>query len=626
MFGGDRAGSSAAHDAGGDDALGLDLVLGHLAELALHRRTATPLTIGFVGGPGSGKTHMLLRVSATIRQLAAAAAKQAGSPFLSKVHVQPVDAAALDGDIVSGIAACLYAGLRQSYPDLARDLAHRARDPHVVLRELNEKLDAARHRLDAERRALDDAGSRRARLTETVLYEAAGSQVDAYARANHTAIESRFTAFGIGGDPIRSYKEIVQYVAGSGGKLGLVSRALWAYKGQGKLIAAAILLVLAGVGLGVTIDTQDTWLESLRSAAKASIAAADWLDAHMGWLARARTVAFALAATAIACNVWRAFAFVTPIFKGARLLDSDLDTRRRDLDSLYAHQTKRVDTLDGDVERLTREIADAEKSVGGMDQASRLEPFPFAASAATQSQGFFAGLTKAMASGKGTSAPQRVVLALDHLDSLAPERARAILDTLHRAAVPGLVTVAAVDAGRLDPDGMRRSELTRWIEVPVRLDLGLDRQAASALVARALSPASKPAVAKADARASALDADLENSEAALLAELAPLAGASPRAVRRFVSLYSLARLDGGVCHGALAFMLAVAQGGTAGEMAAVATAIGVQRSTSAGAFELSAEAGPRLQAAFASARDLDGGFSVVDAMHAARTAARFTLG
>ena len=42
--------------AGGADALGRDGLLGHLAELVTHGRTAVPLTLGFLGGPGFGKS------------------------------------------------------------------------------------------------------------------------------------------------------------------------------------------------------------------------------------------------------------------------------------------------------------------------------------------------------------------------------------------------------------------------------------------------------------------------------------------------------------------------------------------------------------------------------------------
>ncbi len=604
------------------DALGLDPLLGRLAELVALGRTATPVTIGFCGGPGVGKSFALGRTLNAVRDLATAAGKANGSPFLSRIHLQPIDAAALDGDITSGMAACLHAGLRRSYPDLARDIAHTARDPSVVLREVSEKLDDARRRLDVERRALEDAGSRRARLTETVLFEGAGSQVDAFARANRTGIEGRLAAFGIGGDAVRSYKELVQFVAGSGGKVGLAIRSLWAFKGQTKLIVTAVILCLVGIGLGVVFDDQDSWLESLRGGPQIGVGVANWAAAHMGWLATARTAAFALAALAILANIWRAFAFLAPVFKGARLLGNDLETRRRDLDGLFAHQTKRVDTLDGDVDRLTREVAAAEKRLGGSDSFARHEPSPFASPPAVQAQEFFANLGTALADAKGRAAPQRIVLAIDHLDAVAPERARAILDALHRAAGNGFVGLVAVEATRLDPDGSRQGETARWIDVPVRLDA--ERGGNETLVAQALGRSVAGPASRQDATQSVLDEPLGDDEAHLLTAMAPMAGASPRAVKRFVSLYTLARLEPGLSRGALALMLALRQGGSVAEKAIVSGALGKADAGSAAGFGIPAQASGRLAAAFATAHEFDGTFSAADAVAAVRSAARYS--
>ena len=309
IFAGDRA--------DGRDVLGVDATLAHLAQLVAHKGTQGPLCIGLLGGPGSGKSFALGRLTARIGDLALAAGQTQG-PFLSRIHVQTIDAASLDGDPALAIAARLHAGLRQPYPDLAREIGATARDPHVVLREANEKLDESRRRLDAERRALDDAGSRRARLTETVLYEAAGSQVDAYARANRAGIEGRLNGFGLGGDPIRTYKDLVQLVAGSGGKVGLALRSLWAFRGQTKLIVLAIFLVAAGIGLGIAINDQAIWLGDLRGGQKAGASVADWVQAHIGLLGTAQTAAYGLAALALAFNLFRAISFMRPILVGAR--------------------------------------------------------------------------------------------------------------------------------------------------------------------------------------------------------------------------------------------------------------------------------------------------------------------
>lgn len=599
----------------GADALGIDDTLGHLAELAAHRGTAAPLVIGLLGAPGAGKSFALQRLSTRIRDLTAAAGATAG-PFLARVHVQAVDAASLEGDPATGLAATLHAGLRQPYPDLAREISHAARDPHVVLRETNEKLDEARRRLDSERRALDDAGSRRARLTEAVLYEAAGSQVDAYARANRASIESRLAGFGITGDPIRNYKDLVQLVAGSGGKVGLSLRSLWAYKGQTKLIVAAIVLAAIGIGLGIAIDDQATWLGDLRSGPQTGTSVANWFQAHMSLLGTAKSGAFLLAALAILANLWRAFAFVQPVFKGARLLDSDLDNRRRDLDGLYAHQTKRVDTLGADVERLTRESAEAERRVGG---AALNEPSPFESpTQAAQAQRFFTALATMV--GNGKAMPQRIVLAVDHLDAVAPERARGILDRIHRLSGSGIVAVVAADPGHLWSE--HRSDLERWIQVPVRLDAGAPERDYGALVDAALGRDPAPlAAAKPDATQSALDAPVDDDEAALLSALAELAGPSPRAIKRFVNLYKLARLDGSP-RGPLALMLALAQGGSSDERAAVASAIA--ESDPAAPFDLPT-ASARLRAALAAIVAADRPFNVAEARRAVRRAALFSI-
>ncbi len=620
------------------DALGLEDTLDRLAELLAHRGTGAGLTVGLLGGPGTGKSFALDRLASRVGALSGAATAGRG-PFLSRVHVQPIDGASLEGDPVTALAAKLHAGLRRPYPDFAREAGHAARDPHVVLREVNEKLDDVRRRLDSERRALDDAGSRRARLVETVLYEAAGSQVDAYARANRAGLENRLHAFGINGDPLRNYKDLVQLVSGPGSRLGLTLRAVWAFKGQTKLIVAAVLLVAVGMGLGIAIDDPSRWLDALRGGPQAGAGVATWFADHMDWLATARTLAFAGAALAVAVNLLRAFAFLQPVFKGARLLRADLDNRRRDLDGLYAYQTKRVDTLDADVERLTREGAEAERRVGG--GAEKEAPSPFQPDAAAQARGFLALLGAMMASGAsgGKAAPQRIVLAIDHLDAVAPGRARAILDALHRSLGAGLAAVVAVDPARLaggtGGEAGHFDDLRRWIAVPVRVDSGAAGRDYRPLVQATLGMATlgmaQPGTPrKPDASTSVLDEPVTIAEASTLGGLAGLAGPSPRAVKRFVDLYTLLRGDAGpdgdgaLGHGgrgALALMLALAAGGTEAEKAGVATAL---LGGGDAPFDLP-QASPRLRAGLEAARALDGGVSVAAAAAAMRRAATFTI-
>ena len=74
-----------------------------------------------------------------------------------------------------------------------------------------------------------------------------------------------------------------------------------------------------------------------------------------------------------------------------------------------------------------------------------------------------------------------------------------------------------------------------------------------------------PATAAIEVTRSALDEPVSDGEADVLAALAPIAGGSPRAIKRFVNLYTLARLEPGAQRGALALMLALDGGGTAAE-------------------------------------------------------------
>ena len=116
-----------------------------------------------------------------------------------------------------------------------------------------------------------------------------------------------------------------------------------------------------------------------------------------------------------------------------------------------------------------------------------------------------------------------------------------------------------------------------------------------ALIGRLLGhEAAQVRAVKPDAGKSALDEPLDESESAILAGVAPLAGRTPRALRRFVGLYRLARLDGEAPRGALAFSLALKLGGTPAEQEAVARGLG----SGPYGFELPADASKRLRDAF----------------------------
>ena len=215
---------------------------------------------------------------------------------------------------------------------------------------------------------------------------------------------------------------------------------------------------------------------------------------------------------------------------------------------------------------------------------------------------------------KGTAAPRRIVVALDHLDAVSPDRAREILEAWRRSAGDGMVALVAVDPTRHDA-----SLLERCIDLPVRI-AALEEP--GALVAGLLGRGAVPGnLAKPNATASVFDQPLDPEEGEMLAGVAPLAGMTPRALRRFVGLYRLARLDGDAPRGALAFALALALGGTPEESEAVAQVL----ASSLGDFALPAEASMRLRAAHGAAKAYLPGLGEGSMAAAARQARRFAF-
>ncbi len=552
----------AADHAEGPDMLARGAAIGRLAELAAHARSETPLCIGLLGPAGAGKSFALRRLTTAITALTTAASAAARGPFLSQILIRPIDAGALEGDPATALAGELYAALAAAHPQIAQEAGHAVRDPRAALREAVERHDEVRRKLEAERLGLEEADSRRARLVETVLYETPGAQVESYARANRGRIEAALARFGVRSDHIRTYKDLVRATcdSGAGGRAGLTLRAFWGFKGQTRLIVMAVLLALVGIGLGVALDTQASWIGWLRGTNPSMGPTATWIEAHVGLLATLQEVAWLGAGVALVVNLWRAARFLQPVFRGVALLKGDLAQRRRDLDTALAHQTRRVDGLAGEADAAARRLAEAQRRAEALGSAATTaEPSPFGLPAGReQAQRFFA----AVAALVGTpGAPQRIVIALDNLDGVPPPRGRNIMAAAHRLLRPGFLLLATADPHRLaeSPD-----ELEKWIQIPFHLEGPAAPDHHAGLVRALLGgPQPQAAIPAPDATRSVFDAPISESEAALLATHAPLVGPSPRAVKRFVNLYRLARADADGYRGATALMLALNASGRA---------------------------------------------------------------
>jgi hypothetical protein len=588
----------------GEDAWGLEAVLRPLAELAAHRDTEAPLTIGILGAPGSGKSFALGVLLAQIETLARKSGDR--DRFLKSIATLRIDATRLDGDPALVLAGSIYDSLGAAFPDLVGGAAEAIRDPRSVARETAERLDDARRRLDSERQKLSEIESRRARVFETILFDTAGSKVDAYARANRARIEGRLESFGFSGDPILNFKSMVRDLAESGGPLsraGAALRSFWAFKGQVRLLVTSAMLFLVGLGLAAALTNQAVWLGWLRNLNESLGPVVDWLRAHVDWLSTLKQIAYAGAVLALVLNAFRALRFVQPLYRGVTLLESDIGEKRRDIDALYAHQMRRVDALTADVERMAQLAAEADRradSHGGKPN-SHLEPSPFDdGSLRLRVERFFVSLGRLLqrqgsstaTSDAGKAAPERVVIAIDNMDALAPAAAAAALEATHRAlAQPGVVLLLALDPARLSNLGSDMVQrLEKWIQVPFRVGPDVATLDAGGLVAQIIGRGERKREVAADRLT---DWTISDAEAVALAALAPIAGASPRMVKRFVNLYRVVRTQAPEFKTELALMLALDLGGTGGERAAIAAAL----AEASGADVDATEFGPRIPGA-----------------------------
>ena len=627
----------SADGVGGPDALGLEGDIAVLAELAAHPGAQTPLTIAVLGGPGSGKSFAL---HALAQRIGARTARGG----LARIIRATIDAPAGADAPADAIAAAIHTGLAEAaladpaYAAFAEEAAHLGRDAQAVARDASERLGAAQAALSAERSAKDDLDARQARLPETILYQAAGSRIDTYARANRARLDATLRRLGlIGADPVMSYKDIVRDISQGGGPLPRVSaslRALWAFRGQTRLIVTAVLLALIGAGLFAIQANSGYWLPKIAALGDNATGAAAWLNANLQWFGVAGWAALGLAALALVLNLSRATRLMQPVLKGLSLLRGDVGQRRREIESQQAHGLRRMEGARAAADAAARQADAAEQRLGkgGRSGAPAAMPFAPAASAeARWAQDYVRALAALMdraaapppitltAQAPAMAVPQRIILFIDHVDALAPAAAADFIETAHRLLqAPGFLTVFAADAARLPLQGRERAA---WLEKHVQLPLNLAGAAAPVQLSRlavmtaGFALPANPAPVKA---AAALDAPVTAEEMQLLDALLPLAGATPRAAKQFINLYTLARTRDDGPRPALALMLALEQGGTPQEHAAVTR---VMDGAAGGPFPVPGEA-PHLGPFFVAAEAALGRALTIGEARAARETAR----
>ena len=589
-----------------------------VAELLGHAATPMPLTAALIGAPGVGKSFALARLVESLRARASAA--NGGGPVLTPLFIAQLDAAELTGDPKGALGSALCAALLNSgnpaFAGLAHQAVETASDPHDAVEMAQEKLASSRLALDNDSRSLAEMRARSAKLAESLLNDPAGTPLDAYLRANRGSIDARLRGFGFQrGDSAANFRDLVRDLHESGGALPGTSaflHALWAFRGQTRLIVWAIFWAALGVGIGVLQATKTMWLNWLNSLGPNFTAATAWIALHESWLGPALLAAFGLAGRCIVWNILRAWRFTRPLSKGLSLLRADIGAKRGALDTLISQQSRRVETLIQDIQRQERIAASAEQRAAASGERAGHKPSDLMGNVlppATPAQGFVGNLLGLLQTAPA-GAPKRIIVTIDNLDGIAPARAAEIMEAAARVfSGPLFGTVLALDPQHVAKAwGEGSARLDRLVQVPLQIGRnGLNQAQSSALVLSLLGhhpPGGRPAPAPVDASHSMLDRPMTVAEAKLLTELAPLAGRSARSVKRLVNLFRLARAPSAASAPAAAFMLALDIGGTPAEITALRN--GLNTTPANGEFNM-AEASPRLSAALQALRAAGGG-------------------
>jgi hypothetical protein len=645
----------------GPDLLDMREAIQPIAQLCAHRDTQTPLMIGIVGPSGSGKSFALERLRVAVSGLATGGESGAGGAFLNRIVTVPIDAAAISGDPVSAIAAAVFATLGRdnsgvSYAGLADEAAHAGADPYQAANKALERHDEARRRLEAERQSRDEVEARRARLTESVLFETAGSRIDAYARSARGPIEARLRRFDMaGGDSTVSFKNLVRDLAeaGWGSRLGVILGSIWGYRSQRRLLLTAIVFFALAFGAS-ELRTQPV-IDWLRSLGSVTTPVADWLVAHADLVGDAIKGFLVLGAIALIANFWRALFFSAMLFRGARLLNYDVRERRRDLDAASARLSRRVAALTAETEAATKHAEAAEKRANARGEAiTERAPAPLfmesALAGASAARAFLIALGQLMGAhaapapaassptmlsarairGPLTSlpadsslvaaAPDRLFLTFDNLEALAPTQALELIETAHSLLGPCFVAAVACDPAALAL-AVGSAERLR-VRFDKLFQLTFNARVAGAansarLIARLMGGgAPRASEATTETRQPSLSEPLSASETTLLAALAPMAASTPRGVKRYLNTYRMARMAPAQ-RPALALMLALGQSAN-GQVAAAMDAL-----LSAGERRLADPSDPpELAAAVSATSAANGGSLTVDETIAAREIAR----
>lgn len=569
------------------DLIGIAPIVRRLAELVSHRNANTPLSIVLLGESGSGKSFAINQLLRDVQAYAHGASKLPNSPFFSRIVSARVDADPNTNPALS-IATAIHEALhlertdKISFAVWAENASYAAGDPQQTVSETSERLAELRRRQDAEKQSLQEIESRRARLAENVLFDAAGSKIDTFARTNRASIESRLQGFGFtGGDPVTNYKNLVRDYSENNGffrRMRVFFHSLWGYRGQLRLIILAILFAVLGWAAGQLGNPQTNWLANIADQPNLAFIAT-WIKQNGEFFAIIKNAAFVAAAGALLINIFRALRFLSIIRRGSNLLASDITARRKDLDNLISGQNQRINEMGKEASSQAEKLAQIERRVDNPTQSAAHDKpaSPFRSSAANNEQraaNYIQTIARSISESNAENAPQRLLVTLDGLEQLNTDARHSYLQAINGILkVDNVAVVFAMDASLMrtgtQQDGgsdnnLDQVKLGKLANIVYKMGDHGD-QALGNLVKNLLDTSQRESEPLPNASNSVLDEPMRPGEEDLLAALANLAGRTPRQIKRFVNTYKLTRPDVAL-FAPLALTMAVHSGGTSDEI------------------------------------------------------------
>ena len=255
------------------------------------------------------------------------------------------------------------------------------------------------------------------------------------------------------GDSDVNFRRLVRDLHGlrAGSRVGVFLRSVFVYRGQTGLLVLAFLAFALTFALS---RLRGGGADDLVSRFSSLAPALDWMKAHDEMLEYVGEGLLVVGLAAVLVNLWRAASFTGLLFRGLRMLQMDLRERRKELDASAARLERRVAALQMEADSAQSRAETLTRKAGGAAAPRRAEGPAFLATGESRETGartFLAELGRSMSAG-AKAAPQRLVLALDGLDTLTPAEARRFLETARRLAGPGIIVVAAADVARLGAD------------------------------------------------------------------------------------------------------------------------------------------------------------------------------